>query len=213
MVVVMKNISKMYEKQSVISNFNLEVEKGECVAIIGESGSGKSTILNIIGLLETYQSGALYLFNDSGIKAHSKKARSFFKDKVGYIFQNFALIEDQRVIDNLKLSITPKDRKKNINETIIKALEKVGLKGYENKFVFQLSGGEQQRVAIARLFLKPCELVLADEPTGSLDEKNKALVLDLLQMLRDEGKTIIMVTHDKEVAAWCDCTVEIVKNH
>ncbi|MEG0367660.1 MAG: ATP-binding cassette domain-containing protein, partial [Coprobacillus sp.] len=117
-------------------------------------------------------------------------------DKIGYLFQNYALIENETVYQNIQFVVHDLKNKK---ELVKEALQKVHLDAYETKKIYQCSGGEQQRIAIARLMLKPCELVLADEPTGSLDTKNKAIVLDLLSQLHKQGKTIVLVTHDLDI--------------
>ena len=122
-----------------------------------------------------------------------KNKLSYFQNKVGFLFQNFALVDEKTVEQNLSIV-------RGVQTTdILKVLERVGLKGYENKKVYKLSGGEQQRVALARLMLKSCDLILADEPTGSLDKKNAMLVMDILKELNKENKTIILVTHDEEI--------------
>jgi putative ABC transport system ATP-binding protein len=123
------------------------------------------------------------------------------RHKIGYLFQNFALIDNQTVKENLLVALAY--RKGDKNRMIAKALENVGLAGFEKKKVYQCSGGEQQRIAVARLLLKPCELVLADEPTGSLDEGNKRTIFSLLRLLQESGKTIIVVSHDPEVIDLC----------
>ena len=157
-------------------------------------GSGKSTILNIIGLLDKATSGDVILFGQKNIRPFSMKAEQMLKNKIGYLFQNFALIENETVVNNLKLAL--ENVRGNKKEKISEALKEVGLEGYENKKIFKCSGGEQQRVAIARLLLKPCELILADEPTGSLDIKNREIVVKLLKNMQELGKTIIVVSHD-----------------
>lgn len=206
----MKNICKYYSGNQVINDFNLSVESGEMIALIGKSGAGKSTILNIIGLLEKYKSGSMELFGSKKIAINSKEARVLHRDKIGYLFQNFALIDSKTVFENLKLAVHGKYHR-NIEKKIANALARVDLKGYEKKKVHQLSGGEQQRVAMARLILKPCELILADEPTGSLDVENRERVMNLLIQLKKAGKTIIVVTHDDIVANLCDRVVQISK--
>ena len=193
-IVELKNVSKSYGDKNVLNNLSTKIEEGTFNVIMGASGSGKSTILNIIGLLDKATSGDVILFGKKNIRPFSMKAEQMLKNKIGYLFQNFALIENETVVNNLKLAL--ENVRGNKKEKISEALKEVGLEGYENKKIFKCSGGEQQRVAIARLLLKPCELILADEPTGSLDIKNREIVVKLLKNMQELGKTIIVVSHD-----------------
>lgn len=198
-IVKVINLNKNFGSRNILNNFNLSIEEQEIITITGKSGCGKSTLLNIIGLLDEYTSGSLLINGKEISKISSKEAVLLRRYHIGYIFQNYALIERSTVEENLKLAArytSEKDKKGIIQQ----ALSKVGLEGYEKKKVYELSGGEQQRVAIARVFIKPCSLILADEPTGSLDSANKLLVLNLLEQLRQEGKTVIIVTHDLDIA-------------
>ena len=202
-MIKLENVSKSYSK-SILKNISLEIKQGEFVAIVGESGKGKSTLLNIIGLLEKADSGKVFIDGECNIEPNSSKAAKVLRYKINYLFQNFALIDEKNVYKNLMLSLQyVKANKKRKIQMIDSVLSKVGFEGYGNRKVFELSGGEQQRVAIARCMLKPCKIVLADEPTGSLDINNRDRVLKLLNELNKEGKTIIIVTHDKEVAESC----------
>lgn len=193
-IVELENVSKSYGDKNVLNNLSFKIEEGTFNVIMGASGSGKSTILNIIGLLDKATSGDVILFGQKNIRPFSMKAEQMLKNKIGYLFQNFALIENETVANNLKLAL--ENVRGNKKEKISVALKEVGLEGYENKKIFKCSGGEQQRVAIARLLLKPCELILADEPTGSLDIKNREIVVKLLKNMQEQGKTIIVVSHD-----------------
>lgn len=201
-VVEILNLNKNFGNKNILNDFNLCVKKQEIITITGKSGCGKSTLLNIIGLLDEYSSGNLMINEKQVSRINNKDAMLLRRYEIGYIFQNYALIEGDSVEENLKLATkySMERSEKSRKELISKALEKVGLENYEKKKIYELSGGEQQRVAIARVFIKPCNLILADEPTGSLDLENKLLVLDLLEQLRREGKTIITVTHDLDVA-------------
>lgn len=201
-ILKINHLNKSYGSHLVLNNINIEIQENEFCLIMGKSGCGKSTLLNIIGLLDTYDEGQVQLFNDNLPKPFSKKAEKLLKNKIGYLFQNFALIDNESVEYNLEIIMDK--RKKDKQHLINEALEKVGLDKYNDKKVCECSGGEQQRVAIARLLLKPCELILADEPTGSLDSYNRELVCDLLKRMQKEGKTIIVVTHDDYLKQYAD---------
>lgn len=208
-IVKLENISKSFQGIDVLRELSLEVNQGEFVAVVGASGCGKSTLLNIVGLLDKQDKGNVVLFNETNIKPFSRKAERMLKDKIGYLFQNYALIENQTVAYNLDVVFDHKVKKEERQKKIQAALHKVGLEGIESKKVFKCSGGEQQRIALARLLIKPCELILADEPTGNLDVENREKVLKILKDLNEDGKTIILVTHDQEVAKQCQRVLEI----
>ena len=182
MAIIFTNI--MWVEKTNISSF---------VVISGDSGSGKSTLLNMIGGIEKPDSGSIII---EGLNiTRLKNKNSFFADTVGFLFQNFALLENKTVKENLSLIKKSSRTKVSLKE----ALNRVGLSKEVNKKVYQLSGGEQQRVALARLMMKKCSVVLADEPTGSLDKKNRDIVMRLLHELNEEGKTVIIVTHDQGI--------------
>lgn len=204
-IIETKNLYKSFGDKTVLNNFSFSANSQEFISITGRSGSGKSTLLNILGLLDTYDSGQLILNNETISNVSSKKALLLRRNYLGYIFQNYALIEDETVEENLKVALRYTSESGKSKKDIIKsALEEVGLENFEKKKIYELSGGEQQRVSVARVFIKPCELILADEPTGSLDLENRNLILKLLERLRDKGKTIIIVTHDLEIPKICD---------
>lgn len=203
-MLTIKNLTKKFENKTVFDHFNLTVEPGELVAITGPSGSGKSTLLNILGLIENFDQGDYLLFGEQNVKPNSKLAQQLIRDKISYLFQNFALIEEETVEANLLLAVRYlKADQKTKKATISSALQRVGLAGYEKSHIFELSGGQQQRVAVERAIIKPSELILADEPTGSLDLKNRDEIMTLLRELNQQGKTIIVVTHDQAVADQC----------
>ncbi len=208
MICELTNVQKKYKDKVVLDNFNLKVNEGEKIAIVGKSGAGKSTLLNIIGLLEKPDDGAVILFDD---KQALKKRKYYLRNKITYLFQNYGLIENENIIQNLNIALTYTRKKKCEKKQLIKkALVDVGLQymsGCEK--IYTLSGGEQQRVALARTFLKPSELILADEPTGSLDEANRDLFLNLLSSDALKEKTFIVVTHDNTVASYCDRLMNI----
>lgn len=165
----------------LFDNFNLTIDAGEFVVITGESGCGKTTLLNMIGGLEPVSNGKI---NVDGLDiTNTKNLKKYYRDTVGFVFQNFALVEQKTVEENLLM--------------VEEALESVGMEASLKQKVYSLSGGEQQRIALARLRLKNCQLVLADEPTGSLDRKNGQMVMEILHQLNQEGKTVLMVTHDE----------------
>lgn len=204
------NVNKKYGEKVILNNFSLNIKEGEFLAITGESGKGKSTILNIIGLLETFDSGDLIIDKEKNIKPNSKDANRILRDTIGYLFQNFALVDNESIDSNLNLALQYiKKSKKEKSKMKEAALEKVCLSGYGKSKIYELSGGEQQRVAIARLLLKPSKIILADEPTGSLDEKNREIILSLLKDLNKSGKTIVLVTHDKYMANQCTKIIEL----
>lgn len=203
-MIKISNLTKSFDNHIVLDNINIEIKKGEMLAIVGKSGSGKSTLLNIIGMIEGDYEGD-YQFKDyKNVKVNSKMSSKIIREEMSFIFQSFALIEDESVKKNLLLALQyvklNKDEKENL---MIAALKSVGLDGILDKKIASLSGGEQQRVALARAILKPSSLILADEPTGSLDNKNKEYVMETLKELNKEGKTIIVVTHDAYTADMC----------
>lgn len=208
MIIELKNIDKKYGNKYLFKNLDFSIKKGEMIAITGASGSGKSTLLNIIGLIDKPHSGEVLICGNKNPYDKEKIKLSLFRNNIGYLFQNYALVDNYTVSKNLDIAleyVKGKDKKKLKEE----ALEKVGLLDKLNNKVFQLSGGEQQRVALARLMLKKNDIILADEPTGSLDEENKAIILNLLKELNNKGKTVVIVTHDKVVADICDREINI----
>lgn len=186
------NLKKAFEENVIFDNYNLTVEDGAFAIIKGASGCGKTTLLNMIGCIEAIDDGQIVI---DGLNLDVKKnQRKYFQEIVGFLFQNFALIDNKTVRQNLE--IIKKQNRSNV--TIEEALERVGLSDKINEKVYKLSGGEQQRVALARLMIKSCKLILADEPTGSLDKDNANRVMGILKSLNDEGKTVVMVTHAEE---------------
>lgn len=193
-MIELKNISKSFGKKSIFKNFSLIINNGESVVITGRSGSGKSTLLNILSLIEPIDNGELF-FNENKIKKiNTKETDKLMREEIGYLFQNYALIENDSVLENLKLASSYTKDKNKINYHNL--LNQMGLNVDLNQKIYLLSGGEQQRVAIARLFIKPCNIIFADEPTGNLDDVNSNMVLDLLFELNRSGKTLVVVTHD-----------------
>ncbi|MGY5265750.1 ABC transporter ATP-binding protein [Paraclostridium bifermentans] len=205
-MIKLTNINKSFDERVVLSNVLLSIKKNEFVCIIGESGVGKTTLLNIIGLLDKADNGEVNLCGKT--KFSRKDILELRRNFFGYIFQDFLLMQDETVEDNIKIS--KKYNKELTKKDIEEVMEKVRLNNsYLNKRVCYLSGGEQQKVAIARMMLKPYELVLADEPTGNLDEKNKREVIEIFKDIKKSGKTIVCVTHDKDVSDSADRVINL----
>lgn len=202
--VKLTKIKKEFGSKVLFEELDLEIKEGEFVAITGGSGSGKTTLLNIIGLIEKSSFGEVTIFHEKNLKPNTRKTERTIRNFIGYLFQNYALIDNESVEDNLKIGLKyRKLSKEQEKKAIRQCLEEVGLTGFEKRKIFELSGGEQQRVALARIMLKPSKLILADEPTGSLDADNREVIIDLLEKMNREGKTIIIVTHDSYVANRC----------
>lgn len=197
------NINKSFGDKVLFDDYNLKIKRGEFVIISGDSGSGKTTLLNMIGALEKVDAGQIKV---NGIDILNKRNQlKYYRNTVGFLFQNFVLLEDKTVYQNL--NIIRKNNRSGLS--IEEALKKVGLEDCINSKVYTLSGGEQQRVALARLMIKKCTLILADEPTGSLDRKNAERVLSILKQLNKEGVTIILVTHNDELKEKGDRIIEL----
>lgn len=204
------NLSKSYGNHVVINNLNLKIKEQEMVAIVGPSGCGKSTLLNIIGQIDDQYDGTLLIDEKTMNKLNQSQKEKFIRYHINYLFQNFALIETETVKENLLIGLEySKLKKQEKNERIAEVLKKVKLEKTLNKKVYELSGGEQQRIALARIMLKPGNIVLADEPTGNLDKDSSLLVMKVLKELQKDGKTIIIVTHSEEIARQCDRIVEL----
>ena len=201
-MIELKHIHKAFGKNVLFQDFSMKIPDGSFTMITGESGCGKTTLLDMLGYLEEPDSGEI-LINGRNLK--SIKQRIYFRDEVGFLFQNFALMERKTVQQNL--NIIARSNRSKISD--IEALERVGLLGKGNVKVYKLSGGEQQRVALARLMIKRCNLVLADEPTGSLDERNGRIVMEQLHRLKSEGKSIVTVTHNRQYLSEADYVVEL----
>ena len=206
-------LNKSFGSNTVLHNISFEIESGESVALVGPSGCGKSTLLNIIGLLETLDSGTINLEGRVYPSINSKKATLMRRAEINYLFQSFALINDWKVSKNLLLALQYTKLSKQEQERLIRtALENYGIGEKFDAVVNELSGGEKQRVAIARAMIKPGNLILADEPTGSLDKAMATIVIDsLLDSVHANHKTLLMVTHDMGIAQRCDRIIELPK--
>lgn len=194
----------------VLKGIDLSVESGEMVAIMGSSGSGKSTLLNIIGMLDEADEGD-YILDNVPIKNLTEKKAAIYRNKfLGFIFQSFNLINYKNALDNVALPLYYQGlkRKERIEKGLFH-LEKVGLRDWAEHLPNELSGGQKQRVAIARALAANPKLLLADEPTGALDTKTSHEIMDFIQSLNDEGKTILMVTHEEDIASMCKRIVRL----
>ncbi|AWB83465.1 ABC transporter ATP-binding protein [Corynebacterium liangguodongii] len=187
---------------------NLEVEPAEMVAITGPSGAGKTTLLNCIGLIDRFTAGRLSILNRDLSAPKESVARRFRRQELGYLFQDFALVEADSVIDNVRLALPPGTSRRDAVEKIRAALDVVGLsekrRNIEKSKVYELSGGEQQRVALARLIVRNPRIILADEPTASLDRENGEMTLRLMRLRAEAGAAVVVVSHDPWVVDHCD---------
>ena len=206
----LKNVYKSYKDEKVLKNINIFFRNKEFVSILGPSGSGKTTLLNIIGGLDTYDSGDLIINGKSTKMFKSKDWDSYRNKKIGFIFQNYNLINHLSVYDNVKISLTLSGLSKNIiKKKTVEALIKVGLVKHIYKKPNQLSGGQRQRVAIARAIVNNPDIIVADEPTGALDSKTSINVMNILKEISKE-RLVIMVTHNKDLAIkYSDRIIEI----
>ena len=213
-MISLKNITKTYKGASyevcALKGLSIEVETGEFVSVMGVSGSGKSTLLNIIGLMDRPDSGT-YFLDDIDVLELNKKEYEFLRNKrISFVFQNFALINEFTVYENTELPLIPQRiRKSKRKKLVFNILKELGIDDLVNKRPTEISGGQRQRVAIARALISGADIILADEPTGALDSKTGAEVMKLFKKLNEKGKTIILVTHDINVANCADRIINI----
>ncbi|MEG0826534.1 MAG: ABC transporter ATP-binding protein [Bacilli bacterium] len=209
-MIQINNLCKKYYDNYVINDLNITINNNEFLGIIGASGCGKSTLLNIIGQIDLDYTGSIY-FDKIKMNTLSKRDREkFIRYNINYLFQNFALIDTMTVEENLLIGLEYTKLNKNDKKKKIRSiLNQLELQDYAMKKIYTLSGGEQQRVALGRIMIKPGDIVLADEPTGNLDKKNSQLVINLLKLLQKNGKTIIVVTHSDYVANQCDRIINL----
>ena len=214
-ILTMKGIVKQYmvggEVSTVLKGIDLTVEEGEFLAVLGPSGSGKSTLMNIIGCLDVPTAGE-YILDGRLIGSQDEKTLAKIRNQeIGFIFQSFFLMQRQTALQNVKLPLIYGDvPEREQNERAAEMLRRVGLEDKMNYYPNQLSGGQQQRVAIARAMCNNPAILLADEPTGALDQKTGRQVMELFHKINDEGKTIIMITHDANIAAHAKRIVRIL---
>ncbi|MEH6746371.1 MAG: ABC transporter ATP-binding protein [Maribacter arcticus] len=213
-MIQIKNLHKSYKmgKNSlhVLKGINFNVEEGELVAIMGSSGSGKSTLLNILGMLDSLDSGE-YILDNVPIKDLNETKAARYRNKfLGFVFQSFNLINYKSAVENVALPLYyQKVPRKERQEKALKYLEQVGLKEWATHLPSELSGGQKQRVAIARAMAAEPKVLLADEPTGALDSTTSYEVMDLIQKINDQGNTILIVTHEPDIAAMCKRIVHL----
>ena len=216
-MIKLEGISKIYNKKKsnefyALDKVNVEINKGELVAIIGKSGAGKSTMMHIIGCIDDFEEGT-YELNGKDISGVSAKKKAEIRNKeIGIVMQDFALLEKYTVIDNVLLPFDFSKKKVNRKiekERAIDLLKEVGMEMIYDKEVSKLSGGQKQRVAIARAMIMEPKILLADEPTGALDEKTSSDIIALLRKMNEKGTTVIIITHDKDIAESCDRIIEI----
>lgn len=212
-IIEMSNIQKRFRSKMIFENLNLAIPENKIVSIYGDSGSGKTTLLNIMGLIEKINDGE-YVLNGQQMKnLKAKDKRMIYKNDMSFVFQNYGLIDEESIFNNLKIAIATKRKKYTRSEMVVlmkDALNRLGLSYLDlGTKVFTLSGGEQQRIALARLILKQSKVILADEPTGALDYKNKIGVMDIFNDFKRDGQTIVIVTHDKFVIDNSDISLDI----
>ena len=211
-MIQIKNLSKIFQTEEVetkaLHEVSITINQGDFVTIMGASGSGKSTLLNIVGLLDSASSGSYQLLNQEMIGLKEQQKSKFRKENIGFVFQNFNLIDELSVYDNIELpliynNVSASERK----EKVEKIAERLGISHRLKHYPQQLSGGQQQRVAVARALINDPKIILADEPTGNLDSKNGNEVMELLTDLHAQGATILMVTHSDYDASFSQRTI------
>jgi putative ABC transport system ATP-binding protein len=214
-MIELNQITKIYNKKKgneflALYNVNLTIEKGEMVAIIGKSGAGKSTLLHILACIDSYEGGEYTIDGTLVKKLSEKKLARIRNEKIGMVMQDFALVEDFTAIENVMLPLDfARKKKPNRKQLAMNALKSVSMDSMAKKPVNKLSGGQKQRVAIARAIVSEPSVILADEPTGALDSKTSQEIMDVFKSLNEQGKTVIIVTHDMGVAEQCGRIIEI----
>lgn len=210
------NINKTFKKGpaviNVLNDFNLGIKRGEFISIVGPSGVGKSTLLHIIGGLERPDSGIVNFEGESVYNQQNARLDSYRNNEVGFVFQFHYLLNDFTAIENVMMpAMIGKSSKKEAAKKAAEILEKVGMSDRESHYPMELSGGEQQRVAVARALMNNPKLLLADEPTGNLDKKNSYDVFELFKKLNEEGVTVVLVTHDEHLSGLSDKEIKLEK--
>ncbi|MGL6184389.1 MAG: ABC transporter ATP-binding protein [Clostridium chrysemydis] len=210
----LKNVIKIYgtgeSKTIALRSLNLDISAGELVAIMGPSGSGKSTLLNILGCIDIPTEGQYLLDSQDIAKLNSNNLSEIRNKKIGFIFQNFNLLYDHNLIDNVGLPLTYSKNKQNIKKRSKDILTELGLENHIYKTPDKLSGGQKQRVAIARALVNNPEIILADEPTGALDQETGENIMNLLKSINEKGTTVIIITHDINIANQCNKVINLL---
>lgn len=214
-IITLKNVFKTYKmgkmEVPVLFDINLEIKKGEISAIMGPSGSGKSTLMNIIGLLDRPTSGELTIDEEAiNLSMSDAKLAKLRNQKIGFVFQTFNLLPRLSALENILMPTIYNPKKRDFGSRAIQLLKDVGLEKRISHKPTELSGGEKQRVAIARALINSPEIILADEPTGNLDSKSGQAILEILKSLNHEGKTVIVITHDVNIARSCKKIIHIL---
>ena len=205
------NINKTFKDKPILKDLSFVVKEGSFFGIIGKSGSGKTTILNIIGLIESFDSGELFI-DEKKIEDNKREKLLLRRNKIGYLFQNFGLADNETVIWNLNICLAFSKLSKEEKKTkILNTLKQFSLDQLIDKHIYQLSGGEQQRVALVKLMLQDSDIILADEPTSSLDLENEKIVMDILKSFTEKGKTVIIVTHNQSLHDYCTDYISLEK--
>lgn len=214
-MVTIKNVTKIYNPKKsnefeALHGVSCEISDGELVAIIGKSGAGKSTLLHILACIDSYQDGE-YKIDDTLVKGLSeRKYAQIRNEKIGMVMQDFALVEDFTALENVMIPLNFSKQKINgKKEKALAALKSVGIEDLAKKPCNKLSGGQKQRVAIARAIVNEPSMILADEPTGALDTKTSSEIMELFKSLNEQGRTVVIVTHDPKVAEQCGRVIEI----
>jgi putative ABC transport system ATP-binding protein len=214
-MIKLNNITKIYNPKKAnefeaLHSVSCEIGDGEMVAVIGRSGAGKSTLLHILACIDDYQSGEYYIGDTLVKKLSEAKYAKIRNEKIGMVMQDFALVEDFTALENVMIPLNfSKQKERNKKERALDALRSVGMEEFAKKPCSKLSGGQKQRVAIARAIVNDPEMLLADEPTGALDSKTSAEIMELFRSLNEKGRTVIIVTHDMAVAEQCGRIIEI----
>ena len=214
-MIQLENLTKVYNKKksnafTALKDVSLTIEDGELVAIMGKSGAGKSTLLHILACIDTYDEGD-YRLGEQEIRNLSEGRLARIRNEhIGLVMQDYALVEDFTVFDNVMLPLNlAKKKQKNRKQIAMEALEKVEMSEFAKKKVSELSGGQKQRTAIARAIVNEPDVLLADEPTGALDSENAETVMALFRKINEDGTTVVIVTHDGDLAQCCDRIIEI----
>lgn len=214
LMIRLENITKIYNEKvddtKALDDVSLKIEDGEFISVMGASGSGKSTLLKIIGCMDTPTAGKYFLDDTEVTAASRSQVHKLRKEKIGYVFQHFALMDYYTAYENIELPLLAANvKRKDRKRIILKQMEHLGILSERNKLPGKMSGGQQQRVAIARALVTNADIILADEPTGALDQKTGHEVLELLKEINKSGKTVIIVTHDEGIAKMTDRIITI----